>query len=115
VDLAGRVIGSTSQDDANSLLYDAQRLAGSYGLEALSEETVLERVVERYGDVEGLSGLVQCACQHVWSKWSSDGHMTGAAEDWAMDLIAEYAKQDGIELVDSWDDAGEEEEEEEMA
>jgi hypothetical protein len=42
---------------------------------------------------------VQSACDRVASKWSSDGHAADAAEDWALDLVAEFAQARGIDLV----------------
>jgi hypothetical protein len=30
----------------------------------------------------------------------SDGELAGAAEDWALDLMAEYAARDGVTLTE---------------
>lgn len=95
-------LGRTTPGDAENMLYDCQHIAGSYALETLSVASVLTMAQERYGDDPSLAGFAAQACHRVWNRWNSSGDQTGAAEDWAMDLIAEYAADDSIKLVDSW-------------
>ena len=87
-----------TRDDGISLLYDAERAAGIFGLESISTGDVLEHARERWGDVPELADYADAATRRVWSKWSGNGEITGAAEDWAMDLIAEYAAEDNVTL-----------------
>jgi hypothetical protein len=42
---------------------------------------------------------VQSACARVASKWSSEGYAADAAEDWALDLVGEFAAARGITLT----------------
>lgn len=91
--------GRSTRDDGLSLLYDAEHIAGIYGLVTLSESSVLERARDLYGDAPGLDQWAAEACARVDSKHGGgDGETTGAAEDWALELIAEYAERDGVTL-----------------
>ena len=94
--------GVSTTDDGFRLLREAQALTGCYALEELSEGSVLTLAEDRYGEMPELAGLVSRACARVADKWSSSGDIVGAAEDWAMDLIAGYAEVDGIALKDAW-------------
>ena len=71
--------GRATLTDGYDLLHAAESLTGIYGLETLSTYSLADDLVERYGEVRS------------------------AAEDWAGELVAEYAKEAGLELVDSWD------------
>lgn len=104
--------GTMTEDDAHNMAYECATLAGRYSLEELSRDSVLEQCRERFGDVPELPELVADACERVWSKWDSSGDLTGAAEDWAMDKVLEYAEQRGITLDDSWSINADETEEE---
>lgn len=92
----------STYNDGWDLFHDAEHITGYYALEGLSREDVLNTARERYGDVTGMEELAQRACERVASNWDSTGDMTGAAEDWAFDLIAQYAVADGVNLTDSW-------------
>lgn len=94
--------GRMTQDDAEWLLCDAKHVAGLYPLEWLAVDTVLEQARDRWGEHPALTEMASRACSRVYDKWSCDGHNASAAEDWAMDLIADYARDRGIKLVDSW-------------
>jgi len=98
-----------TRDDALEMLWDSEQVAGLFSLESFDQESVLESATERCGEHAALPDLVARACRRVASKWNSDGETRGAAEDWALDLVAEYAAADGIELKDSWDFDGAEE------
>lgn len=89
-------------DDADWLLHDAQHAAKCYALECLTAESVLALAEDRYGEHPEFRRLADEACARVWDKWGSAGNEADAAQDWAMDLFAEYAENDGIELVDRW-------------
>lgn len=91
--------GRMSEDDAHLIIYECLPTSGYFPLEGLSVETVLDLAQERWGDNPALPRLAADACRRVWNKWDSGG-TEGVAEDWALDLIKEYATDDGIVLVE---------------
>jgi hypothetical protein len=95
--------GCMSPDDADEIRYECQEVGGFWPLETLTVDGMMETVIDRFGDSEEVRLLVADACARVGSKWDSDGHLRGAAQDWAMDLIKERAEELG--LVDG-EDAG---------
>jgi hypothetical protein len=95
-----------THDDADTIRYECQLVGGMYPLECFTYIDVLGSATERFGDTPELPELVRRACEHVASKWCGTGDTTGAARDWAMDLMQEYAAQDGIVLRDAWNDDG---------
>ena len=96
--------GRMSEDDADGLRYECQHLSGFYPLSVFTREAVLRECRERWGDAPELPGLVEAACRRVAGKWSGDGEDGGAAESWAMELVAEYAAADGVVLTDLWNE-----------
>jgi len=94
--------GNITPEDAWTLWRECEDITGYHDLEGLSETSVLEQAIDRYGDRPELPELVNRACSRVASKWNSSGDTAAAAEDWAHDLIAEYATDAGIELTDAW-------------
>lgn len=85
---------------ANDIIFNCQAAAGWYPLEALSIDSCLQTARDVYwNDHPELESLVQSACTTVASKWESTGHASAAAEDWALDLIPEYAASRGITLT----------------
>jgi hypothetical protein len=104
-----------TEDEAFDLSRAAMSVHGCYPLAELSVESTLERAREQYGDNPALEQLVRDACARVWSKWSGDcGDTSGAAEDWAMNLVRDYADSRGIELIDQYELESEETEETEQ-
>ena len=91
-----------TEDDADHIRYECELVSGFYPLEVLTFDAVLEQATDRYGDNPELPGLARRACERVHSRWSSTGDVCGAAEEWAMNLIHEYASQDNVVLIDSW-------------
>ena len=90
---------------ANDIIFNCQAVAGWYPLEALSIDGCLQTARDVYwNDHPELESLVQTACASVASKWESTGHSSAAAEDWALDLIPEYAAARGITLTRLEDD-----------
>jgi hypothetical protein len=93
--------GVMSQEDAYSMLYDLQKIVGDYLLESLTVESVLEESGYRWtNSTEQIRPYAEDACRRVWAKWSSDGTIANAAQDWACNLIAEYAAEDGVILIE---------------
>ncbi len=84
---------------ANDIILNCQAAAGWYPLETFSVDSCLQTALDCYWeDHPELESLVQSACERVASKWESAGHAASAAEDWALDLVPEYAQARGIEL-----------------
>jgi hypothetical protein len=100
-----------TEDEAFDISRAAMSVHGCYPLAELSVESTLERVRERYGDDPAFEDLVRDACARVWNKWPGSCETTETAEDWAMDLVVEYADSRGIELVDQYELESEETEE----
>ena len=96
-------LGRTTPDDAWSFYLECEDITGYHGLEGISENTVLEQCIERYGDMPELPRLVAEACSYVSRKWHSSGDTCSAAEDWAFELIRQNAIDENVVLVDSWD------------
>jgi hypothetical protein len=90
--------GRSTPADGLAMLYDAEHAAGIYGLVTLSRDSVLDRAREMFGDVPGLEDWAAEACERVNSKHDGSGELTGAAEDWALEVLAEYAERDGVTL-----------------
>jgi hypothetical protein len=90
--------GRLTSDQAHALRYECQQISGCYPLETIDAESTLEAFRDCYGDHPELPRLVRDACARVGDKWSSSGHVTDAAQDWAFDLVHEYAAAEGIML-----------------
>ena len=85
---------------ASDIIYNCEAAAGWYSLETFSVDRCLETALNCYWqDHPELKSLVQSACARVASKWSSEGHAADAAEDWALDLVGEFAAARGIALT----------------
>ena len=107
--------GTLTEADAIGMLWEIEDASGHFALESISRDSMLEDARARFGDRPELAGWVADAVSHVARKWDSDGHLTGAAEDWAYDKIEEYAEQDGVELDDAYDPYAEADTEEQDA
>ena len=89
-----------TEDDAYSIMEETYDLVGSYPLEEISAGAVLKAALRRWEDHPDLRRLSEEATARVYSKWDSDGHLRGAAEDWALNLVEEYAESSGITLIE---------------
>lgn len=107
--------GTLTEADAIGMLWEIEDASGHFALESVSREGMLDGARERFGDRPELAEWVADAVDHVARKWNSDGHLNGAAEDWAYDKIKEYAERDGIVLDDADDPYAEAEPEEQDA
>jgi len=87
-------------EDAYSLAYDCQEVAGDWALASFDLQSTIEEARERWEDHPELPRLCRDACERVASKWSGDdGNLRHAAMDWALDLVADHAKSEGIALT----------------
>ncbi len=100
--------GRLTKDDAQDLYHTVTGLAGWHPLECIDEEGVMERALDRWQEHPALEGYAGDAAARVAHKWSGTGDISSEAIDWAMDLIEEYAKADGVELQPTEDYAEEE-------
>lgn len=99
-------IGRTSHDDALNLLYDAEALSNHYALCSISAESLQEDALDLFEPFPGLERYCEEAVSRVASKWEDGGETTGAALDWALSLVREYAAADGVALVEIGESTG---------
>ena len=90
--------GRMTRDDAQWIAYECDVAAESYPLVSIDVEGVIDLALDKWQDDPALADLARQAVRRVWNKWSGGGEEYSAAVDWAMDLIEEYAKADGVEL-----------------
>lgn len=87
-------------DDASSLIYEAEHVKGEYSLESISVDSVLEDALERWEAAPCLERLVEEAVARVANKWESSGNISGGASEWAISLVKEYARDQGVKLIE---------------
>lgn len=85
--------------EATTLIAEIQPVSEWYPLETFDVDNVIQSAIDRWGDRPELEEYAQRACRRVWNKWDSSGDISWNASEWALDLIIEYAKDDGIELL----------------
>lgn len=83
----------------------ARDVTGFYPLEGITLSCLVEDAKERWEDHPELERLCREAIYHVWRRWSSTGDVSGAATEWALDKVEEYARGDGIELIKLGDES----------
>lgn len=92
--------GRLDADLANEIIFDCQAAAGWFPLETLSVDGCLDTAFDCHWQPHPeLENLVRSACDRVASKWSSDGHATDAAKDWALNPVEDFARARDIALV----------------
>jgi len=95
-------LGRTTLTDAYDIGIDCRDVTGDYPLVSLDVDDVLQSAKDRWGDVPELKAYAESAVRRVYGRWSSPGHELDGAKSWAMDLIEEWAKDDGLDLEDGW-------------
>lgn len=92
--------GQLTATDAFTMIGELQDVACSYALLSIDIGTVMEWAVERWAnDEDELRPLAERACQRVYNKWEGGG--TDGAAEWALDMVEEYAAEEGIALVEA--------------
>ena len=91
-------------DDASWIRHECQNIEGFWPLEAIDAEGVLGEARERWIDHPDLERLAYDAAQRIADKWTSSGDISCEARGCAVDLLAEYAKDQGIELIERGDE-----------
>lgn len=88
-----------TKDQASQMAYDCQAPAGSFSLISLDVDGVLEDASNTYMDHPDLERLCAEAVQRVASKFDDYTEVRSSCSDWALDLVVQYAKQEGVELT----------------
>jgi len=101
--------GRLTEQDGHDMIYEIQQLVGWWPLETFDVEGVLEDALEIWKPHPELEALCRDAAASVANKWSGSGEAAHAARDWATDLVADYAKANGI-VLERVDDEQQEEE-----
>jgi hypothetical protein len=91
---------SMSGEDAHWMRQDCQDVEGFWPLEAIDSEGVLREARERWADHPALERLAYDAAERIANKWASAGDISCEARGCAVDLIAEYASAQGVDLVE---------------
>ena len=86
-----------TKNDEWMLMHQAEESTGFRCLEGLSESSVAELFCDRFQECPEMDELIADACSRVAHKWSG-GEITDSAEEWAMDLVQEYARDRGVKL-----------------
>lgn len=99
-----------TSEDAHQFIYEAEHAAGHYSLAWFTVDELKEAAAERWGDMPEMAQWASDAAARVSGKWSGEGgELAGAAVDWALSLIPDYAAQDGVKLVEIDADTDEQE------
>lgn len=93
------IFGTWTADDARQMEYESNQLTGSWPLECINAEGVAECARDMFGEHPGIDRWSMEAAARVAQKWSSTGDLTSVAQDWALDLVHEYATLDGVTLT----------------
>lgn len=90
--------GRLSPEDAARIRWQCQDIEGFYPLESIDAESTADAFADTYGDHPALLELARQATARVGRKWCSTGDVASTAQDWAFDLMREYAELDGTTL-----------------
>src|SRR6185312_16840286 len=86
--------GQLTDIDAGAVIRECREMTGYYPLEAFSLDGVLDAAGCYWSNtVAEIEPYARRACERVYDKWCSTGDAAAAAEDWAIDLISEYAAE----------------------
>ena len=89
-----------SADDAGWIRHRCQDVEGFWPLEAIDAEGVLREAREQWADHPALERLAYDAAERIANKWTGSGDISCEARGCAVDLVAEYAKAQGVKLVE---------------
>jgi hypothetical protein len=89
-----------SADDAGWIRHRCQDVEGFWPLEAIDSEGVLREAREQWADHPALERLAYDAAERIANKWAGSGDISCEARGCAVDLIAHYARTQGIELIE---------------
>ena len=89
-----------SPDDASWIRHRCQDVEGFWPIEVIDAEGVLREAREQWADHPALERLAYDAAERTANKWTSAGDISCEARGCAIDLIAYYAKAQGVELIE---------------
>lgn len=92
-------IGCLSKSEAESLIWSLEEVAGRFPLLVLTCEDTLIEAHYLFHPHPALPALVDQACARVGRKWESYNDDLFNARAWALELVSEYAAQDGVHLL----------------
>ena len=87
-------------DDASWIRHRCQDAEGFWPLEAIDSEGVLREARDRWHDHPALERLAYDAAERIANKRTGSGDISCEARGCAVDLIAEYARGQGVKLVE---------------
>jgi hypothetical protein len=87
-------------EDAGWIRHRCQDVEGFWPLEAIDAEGALREARERWHDHPALERLAYDAAERIANKWTGSGDISCEARGSAVDLIAHYARNQGIELIE---------------
>jgi hypothetical protein len=87
-------------EDAGWIRHQCQDVEGFWPLEAIDAEGVLREAREQWADHPALERLAYDAAERVANKWPGSGDISCEARGCAVDLIEEYARTEGVELIE---------------
>jgi len=93
-------IDTMTAEDAGWIRHRCQAVEGFWPLEAIDAEGVLREARDRWHDHPALEHLAYDAVERIANKWSGSGDISCEARGCAIDLIAYYARTQGIELIE---------------
>jgi hypothetical protein len=94
-------------EDAGWIRHRCQDVEGFWPLEAIDAEGVFMEARERWADHPALEHLAYDAAERIANKWSGAGDISCEARGCAADLVAEYARAQGVELLERGDEPAE--------
>ena len=91
--------GRLDDNDARRIMLDCRVPAGWHPLVTLTVEDALEEARSTFTDHPDLRRLIGDACACVEDKWESYNDDLYHARQWALNLVAKYAANEGIKLT----------------
>lgn len=85
-------------EEAATIIHDCEYTAGCFPLVVLDVEGTLNEARAMWHDHPALEDMVRNACDHVCQRHPGSDDLSGAARDWALHLVMEFAIDREIEL-----------------
>jgi hypothetical protein len=87
-------------DDASWIRHRCQDVEGFWPLEPIDAEGVLREARERWHDHPALERFAYDAAERTANKWTGSGDISCEARGCAVDLVAESARAQGVDLIE---------------
>lgn len=92
--------GTLTREDARDMQWKIDHLAGWYPLVVLSVDDIKEQLEDMYESQPQFDELADRAASRVYSKFDDYSDMRSNAQDWAVDLVRDYAVADRVALIE---------------